>query len=435
VKSNAVRLLLSILLVLGLAGSGISAEAFELAVDVSGQGTVTPPAGTQSCEPGAVVRLTATPAPGWEFRYWLGDVSDPHASETQISMDSAKSVTAVFYSPAESILIAVTDVSGSPVPGVYLGLTDGSGSLETTDQGIAVLNTHASSTLIAPFLAGHTLQPQGAIAQKGDELSFVAYPEPPARLIYFDLTFNPVVFSNEDQLNPFASPRIREAMNRLLDREYMAEHIVAQVTGEPASPSLTMIPPVAYEYEFMSDVIAELEKLYSCDKQAAQEVIAEEMRALGAEWEDEKWFYRGKEVVLSFVIRTEAERRGLGEYIADELEAIGFTVDRIYMGAQEISADWQWRDPREGSWHLYTLAWEGEVRALGSPLLVLNYTPLAFSEVPLWRSYDPDPELLDAAIKLNSASFDSVEERKEVFRRGLELGLKYSVRIGLVSQP
>ena len=35
----------------------------------------------------------------------------------------------------------------------------------------------------------------------------------------------------------------------------------------------------------------------------------------------------------------------------------------------------------------------------------------------------------------NSASFDSVEERKEVFRRGLELGLKYSVRIGLVSQP
>ena len=158
-----------------------------------------------------------------------------------------------------------------------------------------------------------------------------------------------------------------------------------------------MIPPVAYEYEFMSDVIAELEKLYSISK--PQEVIAEEMRALGAEWEDEKWFYRGKEVVLSFVIRTEAERRGLGEYIADELEAIGFTVDRIYMGAQEISADWQWRDPQRGFVALiYSCLGGGRLEPWAVHCWCWNYTPLAFSEVPLWRSHDPDPELLDAAI-------------------------------------
>ncbi|MFQ5627148.1 MAG: T9SS type A sorting domain-containing protein, partial [bacterium] len=59
----------------------------------SGKVTLNPPGGLY--DPGQVVWLKAEPAPGYEFRYWEGDVVGSKKTET-IFMDSHKNVTATF---------------------------------------------------------------------------------------------------------------------------------------------------------------------------------------------------------------------------------------------------------------------------------------------------------------------------------------------------
>lgn len=66
---------------------------YNLTVNVAGQGSVTPTGGTYAA--GTVVTLTATPASGYTFDGWSGDVSGSAASIT-VTMDADTSVTATF---------------------------------------------------------------------------------------------------------------------------------------------------------------------------------------------------------------------------------------------------------------------------------------------------------------------------------------------------
>ena len=59
-------------------------------------GAVTPLAGAYKYEQGSEVALTATPNTGYEFLYWLGDVSDQESISTTVHLDKPKIVIAVF---------------------------------------------------------------------------------------------------------------------------------------------------------------------------------------------------------------------------------------------------------------------------------------------------------------------------------------------------
>ncbi len=58
-------------------------------------GTVSPGTGVHSVNPGSIT-LTATPKAGYQFLYWLGAVSDPTASTTELAVNGPKLVIAVF---------------------------------------------------------------------------------------------------------------------------------------------------------------------------------------------------------------------------------------------------------------------------------------------------------------------------------------------------
>lgn len=62
----------------------------------SGAGVVTPSPGVHRFAWNAQVTLIATPRPGYEFIYWLGDVLDPRANRTQTFLDKPKIIVAVF---------------------------------------------------------------------------------------------------------------------------------------------------------------------------------------------------------------------------------------------------------------------------------------------------------------------------------------------------
>ena len=60
-------------------------------------GCVTPVMGSHRISANSSVSLTASAQPGYQFAYWLGDVSDPSAERTTILVNEPKVVIAVFH--------------------------------------------------------------------------------------------------------------------------------------------------------------------------------------------------------------------------------------------------------------------------------------------------------------------------------------------------
>jgi len=68
-----------------------------LALAVSGQGETTPTVGTTTYPAGTQINATATPAEGWRFDHWEGDVSgNDTANPLMITLDQDRCLTAVF---------------------------------------------------------------------------------------------------------------------------------------------------------------------------------------------------------------------------------------------------------------------------------------------------------------------------------------------------
>lgn len=91
--------LLLALMIVGAAGSACAqSPAYELCIEYSPlkAGAVTPDTGTHRYQPNSVITLSADPQPGYQFAYWIGDVSNPKAPSTTVRLDTSKIVVAVF---------------------------------------------------------------------------------------------------------------------------------------------------------------------------------------------------------------------------------------------------------------------------------------------------------------------------------------------------
>ncbi|MEM2961361.1 MAG: ABC transporter substrate-binding protein, partial [Candidatus Bathyarchaeia archaeon] len=245
-------------------------------------------------------------------------------------------------------------------------------------------------------------------------------------------TFNPVgpEFPATGKLNPFSVPRIREAMNYLVDRKYIVDEIMAGM----AVPRYTTLTPAFPDYAKYADVIRAIEKEYSYSLDKAREIITEEMIKLGAELVEGKWYYKNEPVTLIFLIRVEDQRRGIGDYVASQLEKLGFTVDRQYKTSREASPIWLRGNPADGKWHLYTAGWITTLVSRDeSDNFGFFYTSRG-QPVPLWQAYKPAPEFDYIAGRLWNRDYATIQERDELMKKALELSMKDSVRVWLVSQ-
>ncbi len=246
---------------------------------------------------------------------------------------------------------------------------------------------------------------------------------------YNELTLNPAVFDN-GKLNPFVDPKIREAVNWLIDRDY----IVQEIMGGMAVARYVAVNGASADRARLAAEIRAIEAKYAYNLDKAKEVFAAQMKELGAELVNNKWQYNGEPVEIIVLIRTEDERRSIGDYVANQLEVLGFTAVRDYKTAAEASPIWLAGKPSDGKFHIYTGGWVSTAisRDAGTNFNYF-YTPSGLPR-PLWQAYNPTPEFKEVAQKLNDNDFTTLEERAKLFARALELSLQDSVRVWLVDR-
>ena len=87
-------------------------------------GEISPGVGVHHLERSTEVTLTAVPKPGYQFVYWLGDVSDPTVNRTIVYLDTPKIVIAVFERSEYEFLVVQERSQSAPGSGLFLSAPD-----------------------------------------------------------------------------------------------------------------------------------------------------------------------------------------------------------------------------------------------------------------------------------------------------------------------
>ena len=249
--------------------------------------------------------------------------------------------------------------------------------------------------------------------------------------LFFELTFNPVgpVFAN-GQFNPFSNAKIREAMNWLVDRDYIVDEIMQGLGRPKLLPIVSAFP----DYGRLAETAIILESKYRHNPEMAREIIFDELADMGAEYEGEQWYYNGEPITIKVLIRPEDQRRQIGDYTADILEEIGFLTDRQYRTSAEASPIWMRGNPADGNWHVYTGGWISTVVSRDdADSFAYFYTDMGLP-FPLWQSYRNSPTFYEKAKRLDISDWETFDERMQLMRECAELALQESQRIFLVDQ-
>lgn len=247
---------------------------------------------------------------------------------------------------------------------------------------------------------------------------------------YSELTFNPVLEFEDGRLNPFGIRRVREAMNYVIDRDYIAQELY----GGLAQGKTLMLNTAYVDYSRVVETARALEFKYAYDFETGKQIIAEEMMDHGAKLVDGVWTYNGQPIEILILARSEDARRLVGDYVAEQLQKIGFATKVDYRTGSEASPIWMMGDPKLGQWHIYTGGWVAGAVYRDQSHIFRQMFHRSGQASPLWLAMDPIPELEELCEILYYKNFSSMEERNQLYSRALELTLQDSPRIYTVDQ-
>lgn len=250
--------------------------------------------------------------------------------------------------------------------------------------------------------------------------------------LQYDILYNPGVCTDTTMINPFSDPKIREATNWLFDRNYVNQEIYEGANLLKWFPITTQFPM----YANLADVAARLETIYAYDLEKADQVITEQMTAMGATKNaDGKWEFNGALVNLNFLIRSDSDgtRKPIGDYVSNQFEAIGFTVNRQYKTATEAAPIWQSGIPSNCEWNIYTAAWSATIIDREErTLFQAYYTAESTQGIEPFTSATPAENFRVLANDLANGNFSTLDERNEMIGNAMELALKDSLQVWLI---
>jgi peptide/nickel transport system substrate-binding protein len=251
----------------------------------------------------------------------------------------------------------------------------------------------------------------------------------------YAIMLNPAKFKDTTVLNPFSDRKIREAVNQLIDRNYVNQEIY----GGGSLPKFFSITTQLVDYTGLVDVARALETKYAYNLDAAKKVIAAEMTTLGATaGADGKFAFGGKPVSLAFIIRSDGDgtRKPLGDYVAGQFEKVGFTVDRQYKKSSEASPIWIGSDPVDGKWNLYTAGWvaSGLTRDEKNQFQQM-YLPSSQQSLSVFLANTTvDPAFQKVGDDLANGNFTTLAQRHDMMAKALTLSMQDSLQVWVVDQ-
>jgi len=221
-------------------------------------------------------------------------------------------------------------------------------------------------------------------------------------------------------LNPFSNMKIREAINWMIDREYIAQELY----GGLATPRYTYIDTYVPDYARYASEVGKAIANYGYNLDRAKAVIDTEMPAMGAEMgADGKWQYKGKPVVVIGIIRTEDTRKLIGDYFANQLEQLGFTVDRQFKTRSEASPIWIGSTPEDCLWNYYTGGWISTAIDRDEGDMFAQYATNRIQGIPMFERYSPSPEFDAVLTKLQNNDFKDMAERDALFAQAIPMSM------------
>lgn len=263
-------------------------------------------------------------------------------------------------------------------------------------------------------------------AIKDAGLSYAAY-----NGLYYDIMYNPAVFTDANVLNPFSDRKIREATNWLYDRNYINQEVYA---GGGLVKFFTM-QTNGPDYADMADVARELESYYAYNPDKAKQVISDEMTTLGATLgADGKWEYKGNPVTLIFLVRNDSDgtRKPIGDYVTKQLESVGFTVDEQYKKGSEAAPIWQ-GEAKAGTWNVYTAAWSSPtITRDEGPNFQQMYLNTSIQGIDPFLSNVADPAFQKVGDDLYNSAFKTLDERRQMIAEAMKLSLQDSLQVFLI---
>lgn len=247
--------------------------------------------------------------------------------------------------------------------------------------------------------------------------------------LYDELTMNTTACADDSLFNPFQSRALREAMNWIIDRDFVANELY----GGLAVPKYTTISEAGADRARFAAEIRAIEAAYAYDLERGREVINAEMEAMGAEMDGDTWTMNGEPVNIIFLIRNEDARLEIGNYIANTLEDLGFTVERLERTSAELAPLWAVSDPTECLWHLYTGAWS-QTAIDRSSVDNFEFFYMPGYPTPLWSYYENTPEFEEIALRLSTNDFRTLDERTELTREILPMAMESANRVWITSR-
>jgi peptide/nickel transport system substrate-binding protein len=250
------------------------------------------------------------------------------------------------------------------------------------------------------------------------------------------MIFNPAVFTDTTRVNPLSNSKIREATNWLIDRDFINQEIY----GGGSLPKYTVLSTQLVDYTNVIETARGLEAFYSYNPERAKEQIDAEMAAMGFTLgADGKWAYADGTPLEAqiLLIRNDGDgtRLPIGDYFANQLETVGFTVDRQYKKSSEASPLWIGSDPKEGLWHIYTAGWlsSGLDRDEKEAFQEM-YLSSSAQGIPLFLENQNDPAFLQVGDDLANGNFTTLEERRDMMIEALPLAMQDSLQVWIIDQ-
>ncbi len=233
-------------------------------------------------------------------------------------------------------------------------------------------------------------------------------------------------------INPFAFRKVRFAVNYLIDRKYIIQNIYRNY----AAPMYTFLSIYDPTYTIIADIVAEYQFTYN--PTLAAKMISQALTAAGAKLVNGKWYYDGKPIVIKFVIRTEDERKEIGDMLANALVAVGFTVDRMYMTFGQAIRTVYFTNPADLKWQIYTEGWgKGGMDKWDSVTICQFGAPwfgwLPGLQNPAWWNYH-NKTIDELTKKIFNGQFTSKQEYIWLYRNATILIIHDSVRVWVATR-